>query len=90
MEYVYQEWFPHRARDQDIRKESYFAKLMRFLPPTKTLGEIANFHWTLCGKLMSLEGGILELEPIGRLNWCLKSEDDQGNLNSGRLFPRSS
>ena len=61
-EEVYEEWFAHRARDQDLRNESYFAKLIRFKTPVPTVGEIARFHRALCMELVKLDGGILERE----------------------------
>lgn len=61
---VYNEWFPHRARAQDVSAGSIFAKPMRFAPAAIPLREIMCFHAALCEKLHELEQELPDIEPI--------------------------
>ena len=55
LEEVYQQWWPHRARDKDISDGNFFGKLMRFVPAVEKLEEIARFHRSLCEVLERLQ-----------------------------------
>ena len=61
LDYVYQEWFPHRDRETDILFGSFFGKLLRFAPNVQ-VANIVSFHARLCGRLRLLQADVLEPE----------------------------
>ena len=62
---IYREWFPHRARDHDVRDGSFFAKLLSFTrSAVGPLQETLRFHEALCEKLGELERVMPETVPI--------------------------
>ena len=63
LEAVYREWYPHRAADKDVSDGSFFAKFLRFIPPSTYLVEIIRFHARLCEELSSRVAEIEDVEP---------------------------
>jgi hypothetical protein len=55
-EEVYKEWFPHRAKDQDLKRGNFFGKYMGSnLPYTFPLPDLISFHTRLYEKIESME-----------------------------------
>ena len=53
---VYREWFPHRAKDKDLKWGSFFGKYMgSSLPNTIPLADLIAFHARLYLKVKSME-----------------------------------
>ena len=63
LDFVYQEWFPHRDRGKDVSLGSFFGKFMRFIPPVE-IAELVSFHSRLCEKLPTLQADVLEQEAL--------------------------
>lgn len=59
---VYQEWFPHRARDKNVSDGSFFGKFMQFKRGVSKLEEILCFHRSLCRRLQRLEADVPDRE----------------------------
>lgn len=62
LDQVYQEWFPHRARDKDVSDRSFFGKSMEFKRRVSNLEEILRFHRSLCRRLQALEADVPDRE----------------------------
>ena len=60
---VYREWYPYRAEDKDVSAGTFFAKFLRFIPPTASLKQILGFHHALCERLRRLVLVVKDLEP---------------------------
>ncbi len=72
---MYEEWFPHRARDKEFTDGSFFAKFMRFTPAVPKIEDVLCFHRTLCERLRALQDEVPDREPFPP--YALKAEGER-------------
>jgi len=62
---MYFEWFPHRDREQDLNRGSFFAGFLNATKLKHGLTQLARFHFeSLCPRLKELQPEVLEKEKF--------------------------